>query len=151
MKKTFRINVVASYSGNVNINNYRRPILDILMSFAWLYNLEYATSINHNFGQDEYTHDLIYFRSTAETSITKKNLSNIISTVFASWLSRFEFDVDVARQIYKVMPQYPFPSVYFRPLSYPYMECHNGKKSSLAILEKGLQATPNVENPQNLN
>lgn len=50
MGKIFRLNVTVSYFEGTNINRYRKPILDIFKSFAWLYHLDYAISINHDFG-----------------------------------------------------------------------------------------------------
>ena len=139
MKKAFRINVVISYLDGVNVNQYRQPILNILTNFAWLYGLEYAILTDHDFRLEDGTADLIYFRSTERTRISKKDLARIISDVFRNGLSLFSEGVDVGRQMYKVLPQYPFPKQYCRPLNYPYVELHNGNKSTLCILGEALE------------
>ena len=139
MKKIFRINVVISYMDGVNINQYRRPILNILTNLAWLYRLEYAISTSHNFGLPSGDADLIYFRSTERTGISKQDLDRIISDVFCNGLSLFSEGVDVGRQMYKVLPQYPFPKQYCKPLNYPYVELHNENKSTLCILGEALE------------
>ncbi len=139
MKKTFRINVVISYLNGVNVNQYRQPIANILTNFAWLYALEYAISTDHDFGVEDGTADLIYFRSTERTRISKKDLDRIIFDVFRNGLSLFSEGVDVGRQMYKVLPQYPFPEEYCKPLNYPYVELHNKNKSTLCILGEALE------------
>ena len=74
MGKIFRLNVTVSYFEGTNINRYRKPILDIFKSFAWLYHLDYAISINHDFGLESGEADLVYLRSTDKTEISKKEL-----------------------------------------------------------------------------
>ncbi len=149
MKKYFRINVLVSYFGGVNINQYRQPILCILTNLAWLYRLEYAISTSHNFGLDDGDADLIYFRSTKETRISKKELDEVISNVFRNGLSFLYEGVEVGRQLYKVLPQYPFPDEYCKPLNYPYTEVHNGKEVTLCVAAESLQNLPDEDNLQN--
>ena len=139
MKKIYRINIAVSYLKGVRINQYRQPILDILTNIAWLYNLEYAISTNHNFHQDEGSADLVYFRSTDETRITKNELNTIITALFNHGLSIFDEGVEVCRQLYNALPQYPFPDEYCKPLAYPYVEFHNKNKSTLCAHEKAVQ------------
>ena len=82
MGKIFRLNVTVSYFEGTNINRYRKPILDIFKSFAWLYHLDYAISINHDFGLESGEADLVYLRSTDKTEISKKELDKVIYDVF---------------------------------------------------------------------
>lgn len=142
MGKSYRINIVVSYFRGVNINQYRQPIISILTNFAWLYRLEYAISISHNFGLDNSDADLIYFRSNEDTKVSKKEFDSIISNVFCNGRLIWQEDVDVFRQLYKALPQYPFPDEYYKPLNYPYTEVHNGKEVTLCICEGFLQNLP---------
>lgn len=139
MSKSFRINVVVSYLERVNTNQFRAPIIGILTNLAWLYHLEYAISINHNFDYDKGEADLVYFRSTKNTKIHKKELNKIIANVFHNGLSFFDEGVEVFCQMYKFLPQYSFPSLYYRPLTYPYVELHNGSEITLCIPERDFQ------------
>ena len=148
MKKNFRINVLVSYTEHVNINQYRQPILNILTNLAWLYRLEYAISTSQNFGLYKVDADLIYFRSTKETKISKKELDTLIYDVFRNGLSFFYEGVEVGRQLYKLLPQYPFPDEYCKPLNYPYTEVHNGKKVTLCVAVEALQNLLNEEDLQ---
>lgn len=148
MKKNYRINIIVSYYEGVNVNQYRQPIISILTNFAWLYRLEYAISTSHNFGLDDGDADLIYFRSTKDTKVSKKEFDSIILNVFRNGLSMWQEGVDVGRQFYKVLPQYPFPDEYCKPLNYPYMEVHNGKEVTLCICAESLQNLPTDEDFQ---
>lgn len=148
MKKYFRINVLVSYFEGVNINQYRQPILSILTNLAWLYRLEYAISTSHDFGLTSGDADLIYFRSTKETRISKKELDSLIYNVFRDVPSFLHEGVEVGRQLYKVLPQYPFPDEYCKPLNYPYTEVHNGKEVTLCVAAEALQNLLDEENFQ---
>ncbi|MFI3265225.1 MAG: hypothetical protein SNG38_08325 [Rikenellaceae bacterium] len=153
MKSTYRINIIVNYYfDNVNVNHYRQPIFDLLTNIAWLYRLEYAISENHDFGLDEGEADLFYFRSTDQTYISRKDFDEIVTTLFRNGLSILSEGVDVARQYYKNLPQYPFPTSYYKPLNYPYTEVHNGDKVTLCICPKALQEVIDyVDNSQNSN
>ena len=95
MGKIFRLNVTVSYFEGTNINRYRKPILDIFKSFAWLYHLDYAISINHDFGLESGEADLVYLRSTDKTEISKKELDKVIYDVFRYGPSLLWEGVDV--------------------------------------------------------
>lgn len=116
MGKIFRLNVTVSYFEGTNINRYRKPILDIFKSFAWLYHLDYAISINHDFGLESGEADLVYLRSTDKTEISKKELDKVIYDVFRYGPSLLWEGVDVCRQLYKALPDFPFPDEFYRPL-----------------------------------
>lgn len=137
-KKKFKLNVIVSYSKNVNSNNYRNPILTILKNFAWLYKLDYNIDVNTQaFGDiesDFYSeNDLIYFRSTDQTQIDLKKFQKIISEVFV--YNPFLGGVEVGYQLQKALREYPFPKDFYRPLNYPYIEVHKGNQSELIIFE----------------
>lgn len=137
MLKPYRINVVALYYEGTNVNQFRQPVFNLLTGFAWLYHLEYAISVKHDFNLPSGEADLIYFRSTDQTKISKKDLNALISDVFRNGFLIFR-GVEVFCQMYKFLPQYPFPSVYDKPLNYPYVECHNGNESKLYIYKEAL-------------
>lgn len=143
MGKIFRLNVTVSYFEGTNINRYRKPILDIFKSFAWLYHLDYAISINHDFGLESGEADLVYLRSTDKTEISKKELDKVIYDVFRYGPSLLWEGVDVCRQLYKALPDFPFPDEFYRPLHYPYVEFHSGNKVILFVHEESLSGVLN--------
>ena len=150
MNKFYRINVVALYHKGTNVNQYRQPIINLLAEFAWLYRLEYAISINHDFAMQDGEADLIYLRSTVQTQISKKDFNVLISSVFQHG-HLFVRGVEVFCQMYKFLPQYQFPSVYYKPLNYPYMEVHNENESNLYICKEALDKIEEDDREKMLN
>ena len=143
MGKFYRLNVTICYSEDTNINQYRKPVLDIFKSFAWLYQLDYAISVNHDFGLENGAADLVYLRSTSRTEISKKELYNVICEVFHHRSSFLWRGVYVDRQMYKVLSDFPFPDEFYRPLQYPYVEFHRGNKAALFVSEESLSEVLN--------
>lgn len=135
--KKFRLNVIVSYDANINIINYRNPILSIIKNFAWLYRLDYNIDENSQvFGDTESefhsTVDLIYFRSTDLTSIDLKKFQKLISDVFGH-LNPLLGGIEVFYQLQKALREYPFPNEYIRPLNYPYLEFHKDGQNEIKI------------------
>lgn len=140
-KKKFRLNIVIAYYGGANLNNYRPPLIEMIKHLAWLYELEYAISIEHLFPfeadssellQSNNIADLIYLRSTEKSQIEAKDLRKIIGDTFGK-SSLFHYGIEVCCQLYKALPEYPFPKEYIRPLNFPYVEYHNEEKVSVCI------------------
>ncbi|MBP4139159.1 hypothetical protein [Flavobacterium geliluteum] len=144
VKRKFRLNVLVSYSANLNINNYQNPIHSILKNFAWLYKLDYSidsnTKVFDNIDIDSSFYssiDLIYFRSSAESTIDLKGFQKIIKDVF-SYSNPFISGVEVLYQIQKHLKEYPFPNNFIRPLNYPYLEIFEYGKSEIKIPKNDL-------------
>ena len=145
-KKNFRLNVVIGYLGGANPETYRPPLHGMLRNIAWLHGLEYSISEGHQFSpsvgstgqtEDNSITDLIFLRSTQSTQISAKDLRKIISGIVGkSFL--FGVGVDVFFQLHKQLPQYPFPSSYYRPLDYPYQEGHISGEVTLYIAQEFL-------------
>lgn len=147
MKKIYRINFLILYYSKDKVIPFRRPILNIMENLACLYHFEYA--ISENILNDiEDVSDLIYFRSTRETTISKKDIDQLVYNIFKS--ATFSHGVDVGRQLYNALPEYPFPSVYYKPLNYPYMEIHTEHGATLYIHEEVLHDIIN-EDDQSVN
>ena len=85
----------------------------------------------------------MYLRSTDKIEISKKELDKVIHDVFRHRPSFLWEGVDVGRQLYKALPEFPFPDEFFRPLHYPYMEFHNGNKAILFVHEESLSEVLN--------
>ncbi|MDP3679737.1 MAG: hypothetical protein Q8R22_02750 [Flavobacterium sp.] len=141
--KKFRLNVIVSYDADININNYRNPILSIIKNFAWLYRLDYKIDENSQvFGDTESefhsTVDLVYLRSTELTSMDLKKFQKLILDVFGH-LNPLLGGVEVFYQLQKALREYPFPSEYIRPLNYPYLEFYKDGQSEIKIPSDDLQ------------
>ena len=142
-KKKFRVNALIIYDRDVNTNNYRPPLLEMMRHIAWLYRLDYAISEEHPFSpvsdsvaqeQDGDKYDLIYFRSNDRTRIQAKDLRKLIDDIFyKSGLTRE--GVEIGYQLYRFLPKYPFPKEFYRPLNYPYMEVHSSAGARVCIPE----------------
>ena len=131
-QKKFRLNATVHYCHGVTPDQYRPYILGMMKHFAWLFQLEYATSEENPMPcilpscgelQPKDTYDMVYFRSTETTQIQAKDLRMIIFDTFGkSFL--WSAGVDVGCQQYKLLGDYPFPKKYFRLLNYPYIEIY---------------------------
>jgi hypothetical protein len=147
MKKTnrirhWRLNILVIYYGQLNANCYRVDILALLRHLASIYKLDYAISEAHQFpsesgltGQDDDTSivDLAYFRSNENSRVDKKEFRSVIDCMFGKVPSPFFEGVEICTQLYKALAEYPFPSDFFRPLRYPYVEIHKDSQKTLCI------------------
>lgn len=140
--KRWRLNVVVSYNEPQLVNNYRTDILNLLKHLASIYRLDYAISEEHPFPafSDSYDHtehkiiaDLIYFRSNDNSRVDKKKLKHLIGYMFDAVPSLFFEGVDIFSQLYKALPEYPFPKDFYRPLIYPLVEYYKDSTKTLYI------------------
>lgn len=140
--KNWKLNVIISYDGQKTANSYRHDIIEIFKHFASIYQLDYAISIEHPFFSEDYSNDintenfkadLLYFRSNTNSRIDRKKLNSVIDSIFSSKSSPLILGVEVFRQLYKKLPEYPFPNDFYRPLNYPYVEFHQGLEKKLCI------------------
>ena len=142
MKKTYRLNIVITYPKNFNSLNFRTPLTTLLTHIAWLYRLDYSVDHNTDLFNDVESDfygetDIVYFRSTSYTTIKSKELRNVLNILFNNFNTLG--GVEVFYQLQKVLPKYPFPSTFYRPLNYPYIEHHKGHQTSLLVYADGLQ------------
>ncbi len=135
--KLWRLNVVVLYYDQMSSNCYRFDILQLLKHLSSIYRLDYAISKSHNFPSvpdaDKSIADLVYFRSNENTRVDAKELRSVIGCIFHRVPSQFNEGVEVFTQLYKFLPEYPFPNDFYRPLEYPYVEFHKGSKKTLYI------------------
>lgn len=131
----FRINVVLFYFKEFNIHSVRIPIFELLKHLAWLHRLEYAfdeeTSL---FEASNYyaATDLVYFRSTSETLIKRKEFQKVLQDILDYQYTRSR-GVELMIQFQKSLVEYPFPENYFHPLNYPFVEVVQGNQRTLCI------------------
>lgn len=140
--KRWQLNIVVDYYEPENSKLYRFNILELLKHLASIYKLDYAISVDHQFSNEEnsseqsdkkYIGDLIYFRSNEYTRIERKDLRETIDCMFRKVPSSFYEGVDVGTQLYKALKEFPFPTDFFRPLNYPWIEHHKDSKKKLLI------------------
>ena len=144
-KKNWQINVVVDYYDLKKANSYRFNLLELLKQLASVYRLDYAISVDHQFSVDTDSDeqfsgkdivDLVYFRSNENSRIEKKDFRATIDCIFRKVPSIFYEGVDVFPQLYKVLKDFPFPTDFYRPLNYPYIEHYeDSQKTTLIYLD----------------
>ncbi|HET6558030.1 MAG TPA: hypothetical protein VFG54_11995 [Prolixibacteraceae bacterium] len=133
----WRLNLVVSYFDQYKVDHYRFDILQILKHLSSIYRLDYVISVELLFPSvtdltepyfHESTADLIYFRSNKNSVIGVKEFRKIIGDIFRTGAWSSYGGVDIFIQVYKALKQYPFPSNFYRPVEYPFIEFHQGSK-----------------------
>lgn len=137
-KRKYRLNIVIDYYSCVNPENYRTPLLELFQNIAWLHKLDFALEVDRRFDSDadslsQNTHqvitDIVYLRQSEKTNIQSKELRKVIvDLLHNSFLSGF--DVDVYFQTQKALFGYPFPGIFYRFATHPYIELHKGSHIS---------------------
>lgn len=140
--KRWRLNVLVNYYDPMSANCYRFDILQLLKHLSSIYRLDYAISESHQFpslpnspeqSADRSIADLVYFRSNENSRFDVKEFRSVIGSMFRRVPSQFVEGVEICTQLYKVLPEYPFPNDFYRPLDYPYVEFHKGSQKTLYI------------------
>ncbi len=144
-KKNWQINVLVYYHDLDIANSYRFNILELLKQLASVYRLDYSISVDHQFAYDfdleeqfvgKDIVDLVYFRSNENSRIEKKDFRATIDCIFRKVPSILFEGVDVGTQLYKVLKDYPFPTDFYRPLNYPWVEHYeDSQKTTLVYLD----------------
>lgn len=154
--KTWRMNVVVDYFNSQNVKTNRYYILELLKNLASIYKLDYAISKNHlfppvadypEFSPEQIHADIIYFRSNNYTRFDRKEFRTIIDTLFNKIPTEFEDGYEVFPQLYKNLNDFPFPSEFFRPLNYPWIEYYKGAEKKVMIISDVLMEV--IDNEQN--
>lgn len=154
-KKIWRINVFVIYYREQYVNLYRFNLLEVFKNLASIYRLDYAFDIDY-FGQSsnnesEAIDDLIYFKSNMNTRVEKKELHTIINCMFKNVPSAFWEGVEVGIQLYKSLKDFPFPSEFYRPLNYPWVEYYQGAQKKLMVSTDAVMKIIEEEQDSNLN
>ena len=140
--KRWRLNILVIYCDQMRANCYRFDILQVLKHLSSIYKLDYAISESHQFSSlpdsteqstDKSIADIVYFRSNENSRVDVKELRLVIGNMFRNVPSLFVEGVEICNQLYKVLPEYPFPKDFYRPLNYPYIEFHKGSQKTLYI------------------
>lgn len=150
-KKTWRINVILTYFGEDIAYLHRYNLIELLKHLAAIYSLDYAIAIEYEAPIDEdwedmedleddvHIFDLIYFRANKNTRIEKKEFRKIIDCMFDKVPSMFHDGAYVSAQLYSALNEFPFPSEFYRPLEYPFIEHHQDSQTTMEyqnILER---------------
>ena len=154
--KRWRLNVLVIYYEPISANFYRFNIIQILKHLSSIYRLDYAISESHQFpllsdslekSADKPIVDLVYFRSNENSRVDVKELRSLINSMFHRVPSQFVEGVEICTQLYKFLPEYPFPNDFFRPLEYPYIEFYNGSNKTVYICSNEVMKV--IEEEQN--
>jgi hypothetical protein len=141
-RKAWRINIVVDYFDSKSTNANRFYILELLKNLASIYKFDYAISKNHKFppvpdfpeiSVDQIHADLVYFRSNEYTRFERKEFRAIIDCMFSKIPSEFDEGFEIFPQLYKNLKDFPFPTEFYRPLNYPWIEHHNDSQKKLLI------------------
>lgn len=155
-KKNWQINVVVDYYDLKKANSYRFNLLELLKQLASVYRLDYAISVDYQFSVDTDSDeqfsgkdivDLVYFRSNENSRIEKKDFRATIDCIFRKVPSIFYEGVDVGTQLYKVLKDFPFPTDYYRPLNYPWVEHYEGSQMTTLVYLEAVEKV--IEEEQN--
>lgn len=78
-------------------------------------------------------------------------MRSVILCMFDKAPSLLREGVEVFHHFYRVLPQYPFPKDFYRPLTYPFVEHHKGDQISLCIFSEYLmkEIEKEQDHPQN--
>ena len=148
--KKFRLNLAVVYMANPA--NFQSPIQSIITKLAWLYRLDYAIADGQKIFPELPSNnpcDLIYLRSTEQTSISAKAFKKMVDDMFAQ--AALFGCVDVFFQLQKSLKGYPFPNDFVRPLNYPYSEVYEDGQKRLYIDSLVLEGLDVKDNDKMLN
>jgi len=122
MKKIrpWRLNFVVTYLDKDVVRSYRDLIFVIVKNISLLRGIEcgikagYQPEFEESDGLDirlqEFVFDILYFRSTQQTSISAKDFRELIKHVFDQERSAgITSAVDVVPQVQSYLPRFPFP------------------------------------------
>ena len=138
--KKFRINVGIIYFYQENIKSFRPLIGAVFYNLAWLYQIDFSIVEDYKIegASDGHETDMIFLRSNEGTLIDRKELRDLIGQIFQK-SHLFRCGVDGFWQPQSVYKKFPFPSEYFHPLSYPYMQDCKDNRKSLCVSEASLK------------
>jgi hypothetical protein len=142
-RKEFVLNVIVAYYEPTNPNNYREPIHNIFKFLAWLHALDYSIDLSTQiFDKAQPTTngitDIVYLRSGKNTLLSLREFQKVLDSVFSKSIATFFYGVDVFYQNQAATKLYPFPSEFYRPLNYPYVEIHKGLQKEMLVHKEAL-------------
>ena len=148
--RRWRLNYIVTYLDSDKAEGFRRFVHDTLISVATLRKIDYAIEVESSIADEmRDTHrkelqgivaDMFYFRSSPNSSSSITEFRSIIDNLFRGYDVFWFVDYfDVHRLLQKYLNKYPFPEKFYRPLSYPYVEVHNGKEKTLCVAASSLE------------
>ena len=149
--KKWRLNYIITYLNGEKANAYRHFVHDVLITAATLRKIDYAIENESSLFDDirdklhtpfqDVVCGLVRFRSSSQSLSSVKEFRSIIDGLFQGYGLFLQGDpFDVHSQLQKYLKGDNFPEEFCRPLDYPFVEYHNGKKSVLSTTEASLQA-----------
>jgi hypothetical protein len=145
--RNWRINVVIDYSDLSVVSANRHVIISLLSNIACLYKLDFSivydpqgASVSDSVKQEthKFLFDMIYFRSNKYSRIESKGFRRAFQAVFDYVPAMGYEGVEAFLQLSKVLPEYPFPKQFYRPLAYPFVEVHKDGHMTLCISAEAL-------------
>ena len=165
-KKTsrkWRLNYVIVYSDAQKADIFRNFVHNATITAATLRKIDYAIEADtrrfdktpfdaDSLYRDSVT-DLVYFRSSSDSLSSVKEFRVIVDSLFRNYYISYNIHFEVFAQISKALKEFPFPKEFWRPLTFPYMEYHSGKKSTLCIPKSTLVnlLVDEIDSKRNLN
>ena len=117
--KPWRLNYVVSYADSAAVREYQDLVLAILKNIALLRYIDCAITTEYPFYDAEFlsehptlqgsSSDLVYFRSSPHSPISRKEFRNILDQIFDMEQDQADGRLDVGAQLLSALPQYPFP------------------------------------------
>lgn len=164
-KKTprrWRLNYVVTYLDSDKAEGFRHFVHNTLIAVATLRKIDYAIEIEspvydemrNNLDKDlqGVVADMFYFRSSPNSLSSIKEFRSILDNLFRGYeVFLFWSFFDVQRLLQKYAKEYPFPEKFYRPLSYPYVEVHNGKETTLCVTAASLENLLTEDSDPSLN
>ncbi len=148
-KSKWRVNYAIVYKDASYIPFCRNFAQNLLISIAITLKIDY--SVIEDFPgfpipdkdapetKSENSRDIVCFRASEHTEISIKDFRMTVDKLFSHSDIIFCRSFTVFSILQKHLKDVPFPEEFFRPLSYPYVECHNGKDTTLSVTEASYQ------------
>lgn len=158
--KRWRLNYVVTYANRQKADAYRCFVRDTLITAATLRRIDYAIEVEASLLDNiqgslhiplqGLVCDIYRFRSSSQSLSSVKEFRALVDNLFRGYDVLLKGDCfDVRSQLQKHLKEDHFPTEFFRPLSYPYVEFHNGKKTSLCMPAASLQEAADGEDKIN--
>ena len=160
-KNQWRVNCGIVYKDAGEIPFFLFFVHELLTSIAITLKLEYAIvedfsgflvpEEEHSETKSEFCMDIFCFRAFERTEIPIKDFRLLIDKLFSHSSVALGNSFNVARILQKHLKEVPFPEEFCRPLSYPYVERHNGKSKTLCVTGASYQGVSDDLRQKNAN
>ena len=119
--KPWRVNYTVTYLDKPARHLFREKVHSVLKNVAWLRNIDCAIVVDFSMWSAEYradnewlkdaSLDLVYFRSTPQTTTPAKEFRALIDALFSEHrFLDYSTPVEVGRQLQSALKNFPFPT-----------------------------------------